>query len=60
VENDAFYITRKDLHLKTGCRVSGNISTCIMPLEAYFEIDDFADFPVLETLMHKRNTDISC
>jgi N-acylneuraminate cytidylyltransferase len=60
VENGAFYITRKDLLLKTGCRVSGNISAYIMPPEAYFEIDDLADFPVLETLMNKRNMDMSC
>jgi N-acylneuraminate cytidylyltransferase len=54
VENGAFYITRRDLLLKTGCRISGNISAYIMPPESYLEIDGPDDFGILETLMNKK------
>jgi N-acylneuraminate cytidylyltransferase len=54
VENGAFYITRRDLLLKTGCRISGNISAYIMPPESYLEIDGPDDFVVLETLMNTK------
>jgi N-acylneuraminate cytidylyltransferase len=54
VENGAFYITRRDLLLKTGCRVSGNVSAYIMPPEAYFEIDGPEDFVIIEQLLQRR------
>jgi N-acylneuraminate cytidylyltransferase len=51
VENGAFYITRKDLLIKTQCRISGNITSYIMSKDSFFEIDDVEDFSLLEELM---------
>jgi N-acylneuraminate cytidylyltransferase len=55
VENGAFYITRRDLLIQTGCRVSGNISAFIMSPNSYFEIDEPEDFSVIEMLLLKRD-----
>jgi N-acylneuraminate cytidylyltransferase len=54
VENGAFYITRKDLLVKTKCRISGNISVYLMPKETYFEIDEVNDFIIVGSLLKKR------
>jgi N-acylneuraminate cytidylyltransferase len=54
VENGAFYITKRQLLLKTKCRISGNISAYIMPIDTYFEIDELEDFLLIEELMRKR------
>lgn len=54
VENGAFYITKKELLLITGTRISGNIGFYQMSEETYFEIDEDADWMIVEGLL-KRN-----
>lgn len=54
VENGAFYITRRDALLETGCRLSGKIKTVEMPEESYFEIDEPTDWIIAEELLKRR------
>lgn len=55
VENGAFYITSKKLLLESKNRVSGNIRVALMPEETYYEIDEPADFAVVQALMNNRD-----
>ncbi len=54
VENGAFYITHKKLLLNTQCRISGNIAYYKMPEETYYEIDEPADWEIIEKLLLSR------
>ena len=54
-ENGAFYITSKDLLIKSKCRMSGNIIMFKMPDNTYYEIDEPDDWAVVEYLLKKRN-----
>lgn len=54
VENGAFYITSKELLLKSGNRVSGNISAVEMNEDSFFEIDEPQDWIIAERLMQHR------
>ncbi len=55
VENGAFYITSKKLLQETKCRISGNIACYKMPEETYYEIDELADWEIIEKLLLSRN-----
>lgn len=55
VENGAFYITKRDLLLKSSCRLSGKIGTYEMAEETYFEIDEPSDWVIVEQLLKKKN-----
>lgn len=50
VENGAFYITSKSLLMKSGHRISGNVSYYEMEEESYFEIDEPSDWVIAESL----------
>ncbi|NLK35413.1 MAG: acylneuraminate cytidylyltransferase family protein [Gracilibacteraceae bacterium] len=54
VENGAFYITSKELLLKSGCRISGRIAAVEMSEETYFEIDEPSDWIIVEELMKHK------
>lgn len=54
VENGSFYITKRDLLLNTGVRISGNIGYYEMSEDSYFEIDEPSDWIVLEQLMKRK------
>lgn len=54
VENGAFYITSKKLLQKTECRISGNVAYYKMPEETYYEIDEPADWEIIEKLLFSR------
>lgn len=54
VENGAFYITSKKNLLTSKCRISGNIAAVEMPAESYFEIDEQADWQVVEEILKRR------
>jgi YrbI family 3-deoxy-D-manno-octulosonate 8-phosphate phosphatase len=54
-ENGAFYITSKDLLIKSKCRMSGKIIKHIMPDNTRHEIDEPDDWAVVEHLLKKRN-----
>lgn len=54
VENGAFYITKTDLLKNTKNRISGSIGLYEMPEETYFEIDEPADWIVIESLLRKK------
>jgi YrbI family 3-deoxy-D-manno-octulosonate 8-phosphate phosphatase len=60
VENGAFYITKKDLFLNTGMRISGKIGHYEMPENSYFEIDEPEDWLIVEKLLKNQrvNSDI--
>jgi len=52
-ENGAFYITSKELLLKSKNRISGNIKMVPMCEESFFEIDEPSDFAIIEKLMER-------
>lgn len=54
VENGAFYITAKEALLKYQNRVSGNIKAVEMHEDTFFEIDEPADWVIIEALMKKN------
>lgn len=54
VENGAFYITTREALLRSGNRVSGNIKTVEMSEETFLEIDEPADWIVMEALMKNK------
>lgn len=54
VENGAFYITSKEAFLRSGVRVSGNIRAVEMDEESYFEIDEPADWTIIEAILKER------
>ncbi len=54
VENGAFYITSKENLDKSKCRISGNIGLVLMPEESFFEIDEAADWIIVEGLMKRQ------
>ncbi len=54
VENGALYITSTDRLLETGCRVSGRVGTYEMPQETYYELDEPADWAIVERLLARR------
>lgn len=61
IENGAFYITKRELLLKTGSRISGNIGYHEMGEDSYYEIDELNDWLIVEQLMKKKkqnSTDI--
>lgn len=60
VENGAFYITSRELLLKTGNRFSGNIKACEMCEESFFEIDEPSDWLIIEQLLSRRLQQEQC
>jgi len=54
VENGAFYITSKDLLMKSKCRLSGKIGSYEMKEDSYYEIDTLNDWIVAEKLKFER------
>lgn len=54
VENGAFYITSKDLLLKSKNRISGNIRVYEMDDATYYEIDEPVDWTIIEHLLLER------
>ena len=54
MENGAFYITRRDLLLKTGCRLGGKIGIYEMPECFASEIDEPDDWLNVETLLKNK------
>jgi YrbI family 3-deoxy-D-manno-octulosonate 8-phosphate phosphatase len=54
VENGAFYLTRRDQLLATGCRLNGRIGVHAMPADTLTEIDEEADWDLAEQLLLQR------
>ncbi|BCJ92946.1 acylneuraminate cytidylyltransferase [Anaerocolumna cellulosilytica] len=55
VENGAFYITSKELLLKSKNRISGNIKVVEMPEDTYHEIDEPVDWKITEQLLYYKS-----
>ena len=55
VENGAFYLSSKSNILESRNRLSGNIALYEMPEESYYEIDEPADWIIVENLLAKRS-----
>ena len=55
VENGAFYISRVSSILASGCRLSGNIGMIECSEETYYEIDEPADWIIVENLLNLQN-----
>jgi CMP-N-acetylneuraminic acid synthetase len=53
VENGAIYITKRESLIRSRSRISGNIIPYLMPEYTYYEIDEPADWIILESL-HKK------
>lgn len=56
MENGAFYFTRSALLVRTGSRLGGRIGVHRMHDECAAELDEPADWPVIETLLRRRLT----
>ncbi len=54
VENGAFYISTRDLLLKTGSRLHGRMVACPMADESYLELDEPSDWRMIEGLLQER------
>lgn len=54
VENGAFYITSRERLLSSRNRISGRIRMYEMPEESFYEIDEEADWIIIENLLRKR------
>jgi N-acylneuraminate cytidylyltransferase len=54
MENGAFYISTRAALEKSACRISGRIGYWEMPLETALEIDEPADWEILEAMMRSR------
>ncbi|HEY5467613.1 MAG TPA: HAD hydrolase family protein [Coriobacteriia bacterium] len=54
VENGAFYITSRAALLDSGCRLSGRVGLVEMDEATYFEIDEPADWTIVESLLARR------
>lgn len=54
VENGAFYITSRERLLDSKCRISGNIRVYEMSEDTFVEIDEPADWLIVEKFMKKR------
>lgn len=54
VENGAFYITKRELLLRTKTRISGDIGYYLMTEETYFELDEPSDWIIIEKLMKEN------
>jgi len=59
VENGAFYITKKELLLTSGCRLSGKTGCYEMEQASYYELDEPEDWMIVESLLRKREEKIS-
>lgn len=59
VENGAFYICTKADLLRTECRISGKIALHVMPEETFYELDEPADWKIIEQLLLQRISDKS-
>jgi N-acylneuraminate cytidylyltransferase len=55
-ENGSFYITSKDLLIKSKCRVSGKIIMHKMADNTYYDIDELDDWTIVEHLLKKRSS----
>ncbi|PID23309.1 acylneuraminate cytidylyltransferase [Sporosarcina sp. P7] len=55
VENGAFYISSKLNIVKSHLRISGKIGLYEMPEESYYEIDEAADWMIIESLLKSRD-----
>ncbi|MCM1233272.1 MAG: acylneuraminate cytidylyltransferase [Ruminococcus flavefaciens] len=55
VENGAFYITDKDLLLKSENRIAGNICAYEMDETTYFEVDEPHDWIIIEQQLLRQN-----
>jgi len=56
VENGAFYITRRKNLLETRCRISGRTLIQEMPEDSYYEIDEPADWEIIEALLRRSRS----
>lgn len=54
MENGAFYFTRTPLLLQTGSRLGGRIGIHVMHEECATELDEPADWPLVEALLRRR------
>jgi len=54
MENGAFYITRREILAKTGCRLGGRIGIYEMPEDTAVEIDELRDWEVVSKILEKR------
>lgn len=54
VENGAFYFTRRNILLTSGCRLGGRIGVHPMAVETLVEIDEPADWPLVEDHLVRR------
>lgn len=54
VENGAFYVTSRESLLRTGHRLEAPVGTVEMAEETYFELDEPADWAIVEGLLRDR------
>ena len=60
MENGAFYITSRDLLEQYKCRLGGRIGIYEMPAETATELDEPADWQIVEALLNKKKESAVC
>jgi CMP-N-acetylneuraminic acid synthetase len=55
VENGAFYMTKKEILIKSRCRIGGKVGIYEMDSNAAEEIDEISDWERIENILQKRN-----
>tara|TARA_B100000131_G_scaffold321030_1_gene370673 strand:+ start:2492 stop:3175 length:684 start_codon:yes stop_codon:yes gene_type:complete len=55
VENGAIYITKKDALIKSSLRYSGSIGIYEMKRSESFQVDDYDDFFIIESILKNKN-----
>ncbi len=55
VENGAFYVVSRAALLQSGCRLCGRIGLVEMDEATYYEIDELADWAIVEGLLSRRD-----
>jgi len=60
MENGAFYITSRDILEQYKCRLGGRIGIYEMPAESATELDEPADWLIVEALLNKKKESAVC
>lgn len=58
-ENGAFYVSSRELLLRSGCRLHGNVAHFVMSAQTAIELDTVSDWELLEALLLRRTPERS-
>jgi len=56
IENGAFYLSSRQSILSSECRISGRVGVSEMCAESYYELDEPADWAIVESFLENRQS----